>query len=95
MTPCCIYANAKLARYLTSFTADVKYGDRLGRVLFNTILGAFDPDDDGSYFYYSDYQAHAKKSYYERKWPCCAGRCCNRWRISRSICISMMRAAFI
>jgi DUF1680 family protein len=72
-TPCCFYAHAKLARYLTSFTGDAKYGDGLERVLFNTILGALDPDDDGGYFYYSDYQSHARKGYYKSKWPCCAG----------------------
>ena len=72
-TPCCFYAHAKLARYLTSFTGDARYGDGLERVLLNTILGAADPDDDGGYFYYADYQAGAKKRYYQRKWPCCAG----------------------
>ncbi|HTS63145.1 MAG TPA: beta-L-arabinofuranosidase domain-containing protein [Candidatus Acidoferrales bacterium] len=72
-TPCCFYAFAKLARYLTSFTVDSRYGDGLERALFNTILGALDPDDDGGYFYYSDYQAGARKRYYQRKWPCCAG----------------------
>ena len=72
-TPCCFYANAKLARYLTSFTADARYGDGLERVLLNTILGALDPDDDGGYFYYSDYHAGARKGYYKQKWPCCAG----------------------
>jgi DUF1680 family protein len=72
-TPCCFYAHAKLARYLTSFTGEARYGDGLERVLLNTILGALDPDDDGGYFYYSDYQAKARKSYYKQKWPCCAG----------------------
>lgn len=72
-TPCCFYAHAKLARYLMGFTADARYGDGLERVLFNTILGALDPDDDGGYFYYADYQAQARKGYYHRKWPCCAG----------------------
>jgi DUF1680 family protein len=72
-TPCCFYAHAKLARYLTSFTGDAKYGDGLERTLINTILGALDPDDDGGYFYYSDYQAGARKGYYKQKWPCCAG----------------------
>lgn len=72
-TPCCFYAHAKLARYLTSFTGEARYGDGLERVLLNTILGALDPDDDGGYFYYSDYQAGAQKKYYQRKWPCCAG----------------------
>ncbi len=72
-TPCCFYANAKLARYLTAFTGEARYGDGLERVLLNTILGALDPDDDGGYFYYSDYQAGATKRYYKQKWPCCAG----------------------
>ena len=72
-TPCCFYAHAKLARYLITFTGDAKYGDGLERVLLNTILGALDPDDDGGYFYYSDYQAGAHKTYYKSKWPCCAG----------------------
>jgi DUF1680 family protein len=72
-TPCCFYAWAKLARYLTSFTGDAKYGDGLERALLNTLLGALDPDDDGGYFYYSDYQARARKAYYKQKWPCCAG----------------------
>jgi hypothetical protein len=72
-TPCCYYAHAKLARYLTSFTGEARYGDGLERVLLNTILGALDPDDDGGYFYYADYQAGARKRYYQRKWPCCAG----------------------
>ena len=72
-TPCCFYAHSKLARYLISFTGDARYGDGLERVLLNTILGALDPDDDGGYFYYSDYQAQARKKYYQNKWPCCAG----------------------
>jgi DUF1680 family protein len=72
-TPCCFYAHAKLARYLTTFTGEAKFGDGLERVLLNTILGALDPDDDGGYFYYSDYHAGARKAYYKSKWPCCAG----------------------
>jgi DUF1680 family protein len=55
------------------FTSEAKYGDGLERVLYNTILGALDPDSDGGYFYYSDYQAQAQKKHYQRKWPCCAG----------------------
>jgi DUF1680 family protein len=72
-TPCCFYAYARLARSLLRFTGDARYGDGLERALLNTILGALDPDDDGGYFYYSDYQARAHKRYYQRKWPCCAG----------------------
>lgn len=72
-TACCYYAHSKLARYLLRFTGEGRYGDGLERVLFNTILGATDPDGDGGYFYYSDYQARARKRHYHRKWPCCAG----------------------
>lgn len=72
-TPCGYYAHSKLARYLLGFTADARFGDGLERVLLNTILGASDPNDDGGYFYYSDYHSQAKKGYYQRKWPCCAG----------------------
>jgi len=72
-TPCGYYAHSKLARYLLGFTGDARYGDGLERVLLNTILGAIDPDGDGNYFYYSDYHARARKGYYQRKWPCCAG----------------------
>ena len=72
-TPCGYYAHSKLARYLLGFTAEARYGDGLERVLLNTILGAIDPGGDGQYFYYSDYHAQARKGYYKRKWPCCAG----------------------
>lgn len=72
-TPCCFYAWSKIARYLMRFTGDARYGDNLERALFNTILGSLDPDQDGGYFYYSDYHAQAVKGYYKRKWPCCAG----------------------
>jgi hypothetical protein len=72
-TPCGYYAHSKLARYLLGFTGEARYGDGLERILYNTILGAIDPDDNGGYFYYSDYQAAARKGYYKQKWPCCAG----------------------
>lgn len=72
-TPCGYYAHSKLARYLLGFTGEARYGDGLERVLLNTVLGAINPTDDGEYFYYSDYHDHAKKGFYQRKWPCCAG----------------------
>jgi DUF1680 family protein len=72
-TPCGYYAHSKLARALLGFTGDSRYGDGLERVLYNTILGAIDPDNDGGYFYYSDYHALAHKGYYKQRWPCCAG----------------------
>ena len=72
-TPCGAYASMKLARYLLRFTGEARYGDGLERVLYNTILGSIQPTNNGDYFYYSDYQAGAKKGYYKRKWPCCSG----------------------
>lgn len=72
-TPCGYYAHSKLARYLLGFTGEARYADGLERVLLNTVLGAIDPGGDGEYFYYSDYHAQARKGYYKRKWPCCAG----------------------
>jgi len=62
-TPCGYYAHSKLARYLLAITGDARYGDGLERVLYNTILGAIDPDDDGGYFYYSDYHEQARKGF--------------------------------
>ena len=72
-TPCGCYAQTKLARYLLRFTGEPRYGDGLERVLYNTLLGATDPTTDGGFFYYSDYQARAVKTFYHGKWPCCSG----------------------
>lgn len=72
-TPCGSYAHFKLARYLLRFTGEVRYGDGLERVLYNTILGAKDPSRDGHFFYYSDYHPLTQKGYFPDKWPCCAG----------------------
>ena len=43
------------------------------RVLYNTILGAKPILPDGTSFYYSDYDAGARKVYHPDKWPCCSG----------------------
>jgi len=72
-TPCGSYAHFKLARYLLRFTGEARYGDGLERVLYNTVLGAKDPSDDGHFFYYSDYHPSTQKGYFPDKWPCCAG----------------------
>jgi uncharacterized protein len=72
-TPCGAYAHFKLARYLLRFTGEARYGDGLERVLYNTILGALDPDGEGRFFYYSDYHASTQKRYFGDKWPCCSG----------------------
>jgi uncharacterized protein len=72
-TPCGSYAAIKLARSLLCATGDSRYGDNLERVLYNTILGAKDPDSDGDCFYYSTYSSDAHKTYYGKRWPCCSG----------------------
>jgi DUF1680 family protein len=72
-TPCGAYAHFKLARYLLRFTGEARYGDGLERVLYNTVLGALDPDQEGHFFYYSDYHASAQKRFFGDKWPCCSG----------------------
>ena len=72
-TPCGSYAQMKLSRYLMRFTGEARYGDGLERVLYNTVLGAKNPDSDGDYAYYSTYGAQAVKEYYPKKWSCCSG----------------------
>jgi len=42
-------------------------------VLYNTILGAWPIQGDGTSFYYSDYANTGKKVWYGPKWPCCSG----------------------
>jgi DUF1680 family protein len=72
-TPCGAYAASKLDRYLLRITGDPRYGDHLERVIYNTVLGAKQPDSDGDYPYYSTYGPRANKVWYPHKWPCCSG----------------------
>jgi DUF1680 family protein len=72
-TPCGAYGHFKITRYLLRVTQDAKYGDSMERVLYNTILGAWPIQADGTSFYYSDYAATGKKVWYKDKWPCCSG----------------------
>jgi uncharacterized protein len=73
-TPCGAYGHFKITRYLLRVTRDSRYGDSMERVLYNTILGAKPLKEDGSSFYYSDYNDRfAKKGYHRDKWPCCSG----------------------
>jgi len=73
-TPCGAYGHFKVARYLMRVTGDSRYGDSMERVLYNTILGAKPLKEDGSSFYYSDYnEDSAQKGYHRDKWPCCSG----------------------
>jgi len=72
-TPCGAYGHFKITRYLLRVTKDSKYGDSMERILYNTILGAWPIQADGTSFYYSDYANTGKKVWYGQKWPCCSG----------------------
>src|SRR5215469_10317812 len=72
-TPCGAYGHFKITRYLLCATKDSQYGDSMERVLYNTILGAWPIQADGTSFYYSDYATTGKKVWYGQKWPCCSG----------------------
>ena len=72
-TPCGAYGHFKITRYLLRVTKDARYGDSMERVLYNTILGAWPIQADGTSFYYSDYATTGKKVWYRDKWPCCSG----------------------
>jgi DUF1680 family protein len=72
-TPCGAYGHFKITRYLLRVTKDSHYGDSMERVLYNTILGAWPIQADGTSFYYSDYARTGKKVWYRDKWPCCSG----------------------
>src|SRR5499427_7181650 len=47
-TPCGAYGHFKITRYLLRVTKDSKYGDSMERVLYNTILGAWPIQADGT-----------------------------------------------
>lgn len=72
-TPCGAYGHFKITRYLLRVTKDSHYGDSMERVLYNTILGAWPIQADGTSFYYSDYASTGNKVWYGQKWPCCSG----------------------
>jgi len=72
-TPCGAYGHFKIARYLLRVTKDARYGDSMERILYNTILGAWPVQADGTSFYYSDYATAGQKSWHRDKWPCCSG----------------------
>src|SRR6266481_2905802 len=72
-TPCGAYGHFKITRYLLRVTKDARYGDSMEQMLYNTILGAWPIQPDGTSFYYSDYNNTGKKAWYRDKWPCCSG----------------------
>ena len=72
-TPCGAYGHFKVTRYLMRITGDSTYGDSMESILYNTILGAKPILEDGTSFYYADYNNTASKFYHQDKWPCCSG----------------------
>ena len=72
-TPCGAYGHFKVARYLMRITGNSTYGDSMENILYNTILGAKPIQQDGTSFYYADYNNVATKFYHRDKWPCCSG----------------------
>ena len=72
-TPCGAYGHLKIARYMMRVTGQSTYGDSMEAVLYNTILGARPIQQDGTSFYYADYNNHASKFMHQDKWPCCSG----------------------
>lgn len=72
-TPCGAYGHFKVTRYLMRISGDSSYGDSMESVLYNTILGAKPILEDGTSFYYADYNNSASKFYHQDKWPCCSG----------------------
>jgi len=72
-TPCGSYAHFKLTRYLLRVTRDVRYGDSMERVMYNTVLGALPLQENGRNFYYADYNFDAQREYKKAHWACCSG----------------------
>jgi hypothetical protein len=76
-TPCCSWAAFKLARYLTQFTGEARYGDWVERLLYNGIGGILPIKDNGRHFYYADYRvAGGVKVYARDVYTCCSGTYC-------------------
>jgi DUF1680 family protein len=72
-TPCGSYAHFKLTRYLMRVTRDVRYGDSMERMMYNTVLGTLPLQETGKHFYYADYNLDANREYKEAHWACCSG----------------------
>lgn len=72
--PCCSWAAFKLAKYLTIFTGQSRYGDWIERLLYNAIGAALPIVDKGKHFYYADYHLGAGLKIYSRSnYTCCSG----------------------
>lgn len=73
-TPCCSWASFRLARYLTQFTGEARYGDWVERLLYNGIGGILPIKENGRHFYYADYRVSGGVKVYAREaYTCCSG----------------------
>ena len=76
-TACCSWASFKLARYLTQFTGEARYGDWVERLMYNGVGGILPIKDNGRHFYYADYRvAGGVKVYARDVYTCCSGTYC-------------------
>jgi DUF1680 family protein len=72
--PCGSWAGLKLARYLTQFTGEARYGDWAERLLYNGIGSALQINGAGRHFYYADYRVGAAVKIFSRTpYTCCSG----------------------
>jgi uncharacterized protein len=73
-TLCGSWAGFKLARYLTQFTGEARYGDWIERLLYNGTGAALPLRPGGRNFYYSDYRTSGgmKVDYWDN-YTCCSG----------------------
>ena len=71
---CTTWAGFKLARYLTRFTGEARYGDWTERLFYNGIGAALPIADGGRNFYYADYRVGGgMKVYLWENFTCCSG----------------------
>jgi len=72
--PCGSWAGFKLARYLTQFTGEARYGDWAERLLYNGIGAALPINGPGRHFYYADYRVgNGVKIFSRNAYTCCSG----------------------
>lgn len=72
--PCGSWAGFKLARYLTGFTGEARYGAWVETLLHNGIGATLPIQPDGRAFYYADYRVGlGTKTFFWDEWPCCSG----------------------
>lgn len=73
-TVCGSWAGFKMARYLTRFTGEARYGDWMERLFYNGVGAALPIIADGKHFYYSDYRVTGgMKVYKVSRYSCCSG----------------------